>query len=335
MADERQKLSVASPEAPVTVRAEKISKDFGGLRALDQVSFEVRQGEVLGLLGPNGAGKTTAMRILTGFFPPTEGKVWIENRELFKEPEEAKRRIGYLPESVSLYPDMKVLEFLKFVANVKGVKRKEQRLHLEDKLTRCGLWEVRNRIVGELSRGFKQRVGLAQALVGDPAILVLDEPTGGLDPKQIIEIRGLIRELVKDRTLVLCTHILPEVSMVCDRVLILNQGRVVASGTTDQLEAGVKERHEVFILMGHRHRKDEALVLIQELPGVIRVTGIEEKNDQVAISIEVSKARDLRPDISRLFVQHQIPLLEIRSGKLSLEDIFLKIVVDEKNEKET
>ncbi len=203
---------------PVRIRVENISKRFGKFQAIDQVSFELRQGEVLGFLGPNGAGKTTTMRILTGFFPPSEGKVWISGSELFADPKKAKKNIGYLPESVQLYSDMKIEEFLGFVADLKSVKKKTRREHLENIMSRCGLWESRRKLIKHLSKGFRQRVGIAQALVGDPEILVLDEPTSGLDPKQIIEIRALIRELGRERSLILSTHILPEVSMVCDRV---------------------------------------------------------------------------------------------------------------------
>ncbi|MBI3306885.1 MAG: ABC transporter ATP-binding protein, partial [Candidatus Omnitrophica bacterium] len=288
-----------------------------------------REGEVLGFLGPNGAGKTTAMRIITGFFPPSEGKVWIEDEELFKNPERLKRRIGYLPESVSLYRDMRVCEFLDFVADIRRVAGAKRKSHLEEVLSRCGLWDVKHRLIGRLSKGYRQRLGLAQALVGDPDILILDEPTNGLDPKQIIEIRGLIRELGRDRTLVISTHILPEVSMICDRVLILNQGRVVASGTAEELEAGLKERHQILLVMGDRYRRDEAVDLLETVPGIERIAILEEKNDQVTLCLEIAKGQDLRAQVSRLFVEHQIPLLEIRSGHLSLEEIFLKIVVKE------
>lgn len=332
--DRENKAVVAGPEAPVMVRVEDICKNYGRFRALDGVDFEIRQGEILGILGPNGAGKTTAMRIITGFFPPTSGKVWIGDEELSENPTLLKRRIGYLPEAVSLYADMRVREFLFFVAGIKGVSRKKRRQHLDEKMSGCGLWDYKNRLIGQLSRGLRQRLGLAQALVGDPDVLVLDEPTNGLDPKQIIEIRNLIREFGRERTLVLSTHILPEVSMVCDRVLILNQGKVVASGTPEELEAGLRDRYEIFITMGDRYRKEEAVKLLRILPGVDRVSVLEERNDQVAFSIGVLKGKDLRPSITRLFVEHQIPLLEIRSGKLSLEEIFLKIVLDEKNSQE-
>ncbi len=331
MASPDPKFEVAPPVAPVMVRVEDISKNFGNVRAIEHVSFEIRQGEVLGFLGPNGAGKTTAMRILTGFFPPTQGRVWIGEIELFKKPKEAKRHIGYMPESVSLYGDMKVLEFLGFVARIKNVPRGKRAAHIEEKLQRCGVGEVKNRLIGQLSKGYRQRIGLAQALIGDPGVLILDEPTNGLDPKQIVEVRSLIRELGKERTLILSTHILPEVSMVCDRVLIMNRGSVVASGTTEELEAGLKKAHEIFVVMGDRCRKEEALDILRSISGIDRITVTEEKNDQVSFSMVISRNEDLRPVISRLFVERKLPLLEIRSGRLSLEEIFMKIVLDEKS----
>lgn len=324
-----KKTQVVAPDAPVMVRVESICKRFGTFNAIEGVSFEVRQGEVLGFLGPNGAGKTTTVRILTGYFPPSEGTVWIGERELFKHPKQVKQRIGYLPEVVQLYGDMRVSEFLDFVAEAKNVSRKQKKNKMEEIISRCGLDTVRKQLIGQLSKGFRQRVGIAQALVGDPDVLVLDEPTSGLDPKQIMDIRELIRELGRERTLILSSHILPEVSMVCDRVLIMNKGRVVASGTSDELEASLKDTQEIFIVMGERHRKDEALGFLKALSGVEKIAVIDERSDQVSLSLTVSKDHDLRPAISRLFVSREIPLLEIRSGRLSLEEIFLKIVVSE------
>jgi ABC-2 type transport system ATP-binding protein len=311
------------------VKVEQISKRYGRLLALDGLSFEVRQGEILGFLGPNGAGKTTAIRILTGFFPPTGGKVWIAGKDLFADPRAGKKRIGYLPESVTFYEDMRVHEFLNFAAQVKGVPRKKRRSHVEEKMARCGVWDVKNRLIGQLSKGFKQRTGLAQALIGEPEVLFLDEPTNGLDPKQIIEIRSLVRELGRERTLILCTHILPEASMVCDRVLIINQGKMAASGTAEELEAGLHEQQEIFVTMGDRHRRDECRQLLQALPGVDRVSVLQERNDQVSFSLMAGKGQDLRPLISRAFAEHRIPLFEIRSGRLSLEEIFMKLVIKE------
>ncbi len=329
---ERQKTRVVGPEAPVFVQVEHIGKRFGNLRALEDVSFEVRKGEILGFLGPNGAGKTTAMRILAGYFPPSQGNVFIGGEELFRNPARVKRRLGYLPESIHLYPDMKVLEYLDFVSRLKGIPAKNRRREIEDKLTKCGLWNVKNRLIGQLSKGFRQRLGLAQALAGNPDVLLLDEPTSGLDPKQIMEIRALIRDMGRERTLILSTHILPEVSMVCDRVLILNEGRVVATGTPEELEAGLKARHEIFIVLGDRHRKEEALGLLKKLEGVNRINVTEEKGDRLYLSLSVSRGMDLCPEITRVFVENRIPLLELRSGRLSLEEIFLKIVVNESAE---
>lgn len=316
-------------EKPSVIRVEGISKQFGSVRAIEDVSFEVKQGEILGFLGPNGAGKTTTMRILTGYFPPSGGKVFIQGQDLFKHPQKTKLKIGYLPEVVNLYRDMQVIEMLQFAALVRRVSRKTRNKHIEEILQKCGLWDVKKRLIQHLSKGYKQRVGLAQALVGNPEVLILDEPTTGLDPKQIIEIRALIRELGRERTVILSTHILPEVGMVCDRVMIMNKGRVVASGTADELEAGLKKRHEIFVSIGDPRRKKEAWDLLESLAGVEDIAVIEESGDHIDFSLSTSKDHDLRPTISRIFVQHQIPLLEIRSGRLSLEEIFMKIVLSE------
>jgi ABC-2 type transport system ATP-binding protein len=326
------KMRVEAPEAPVMIKVENVSKKFGNFTALNDISFEVRQGEVLGFLGPNGAGKTTAMRILSGYFPPASGSVWIEGIELFKNPLEVKRRIGYLPESVGLYSDMQVEEFLRFVSQMKSVPKENQREQIEEQINRCGLGEVRHRMIGWLSKGTRQRVALAQALIGNPDILLLDEPTSGLDPKQITEIRTLIRELGRERTLILSTHILPEVSMVCDRVLILNQGKVAAAGTTDQLGAGLQPCQEVVLILGDRHRKEEALRLLRSLKGIERIGLLEEAGDRVALELRVAKGLELGPEMTRLFVEHRIPLLELRSSRLSLEEIFLKLVVNESSQ---
>lgn len=319
-----------TPEPEAALRVENISKKFGNFQAIEGVSFQIQRGEVLGFLGPNGAGKTTTMRILTGFFPPTQGKVWIGPLDLQQKPNEAKKRIGYLPESISIYPELRVAEFLKFSASLKGVSGKNMKSHLEEKMERCGLMHVQNRLIGTLSKGYRQRIGIAQALVGDPEIIILDEPTNGLDPKQIIEIRQLIRELGKEKTLILSTHILSEVSAVCTRVLIMNKGRIVATGTSDELEAGLKKTSEIYVLIANSgSSKEKALELLRALPGVEKVNITEENKEQVGLSVLVSKTEDLRPEISKVFAQNHIALLEMRSGRLSLEDIFMKIVLSE------
>ena len=309
------------------IAVENVSKDFGPRRALHQISFEVKPGEILGLLGPNGAGKTTLMRILTGYFPPTEGKVTLNGVNLLKDPKRLKRRIGYLPERISIYPDLRVEEFLRFVAEVKGVRRKWMKSELEEKMGLCGIESVRKRLMGQLSKGFVQRVGLAQALIADPEILVFDEPTSGLDPKQITEIRELIRVLGRERTLILSTHILPEVSLVCERVLILNQGRIVAQGDPGELEEGIKDREEIMVRVGKSGLGLEGV--LGSIPGVVSVTRLEEENSIAAYLLQTIPREDLRSEISRRIVQAGFPLLEITARRLSLEDVFLKLTVSE------
>jgi ABC-2 type transport system ATP-binding protein len=228
------------------IEAKDLTKTYGELRAVDGVSFKVDPGEILGFLGPNGAGKTTTMRILTGFLPPTSGQVVVAGYDVQEQPMEVKRRIGYLPETPPLYSDLSVLSYLSFVAKIKGIPKAERQERIDWVLTRCGLSEVRSRLIGNLSKGFRQRVGLAQAIVHKPDVLVLDEPTIGLDPRQIREIRELIRELSKEHTIILSTHILPEVTMICTRAVIINRGRIVLEGKVADL---TKERtlEEVFI----------------------------------------------------------------------------------------
>ena len=212
-----------------------VSKNFGGVKAVDNVSFEVRKGEILGFLGPNGAGKTTTMRILTCFLPPTEGTASVAGHDIFEEPLAVKRRIGYLPETPPLYPEMTVIDYLNFVARIKGLVGPRIKDRLENVVATCAVSDVREQLIGKLSKGYRQRVGLAQALVHDPEVLILDEPTAGFDPKQIIETRDLIKGLAGQHTIILSTHILPEVSMTCERVVIINKGRVVAEDTPEAL----------------------------------------------------------------------------------------------------
>ncbi len=309
------------------ISVQNVSKDFGPRRVLHNLSFEVARGEVLGFLGPNGAGKTTAMRILTGFFPPSEGRVTLNGVDLAKEPKEVKRRIGYLPEQLSLYGDLRVEEFLKFVAEAKGLGRNRIQPEVVEKMSQCGLVEAGKRLIGHLSKGYKQRVGLAQALVGNPDVLILDEPTNGLDPQQIIEIRGLIRELGRERTLILSTHILPEVSQVCGRVLILNQGRIVAQGRPEDLERGLGGRQEIVVRIGARREGVERI--FQEIPGVESVEKIREEDHETTCLLQASPYQELRSEISKRVVEAGLPLLELTTKRLSLEDIFLKLVVSE------
>lgn len=228
------------------IEVSRLTKYYGDFCAIQNVSFTAERGEILGLLGPNGAGKTTTMRIITGFMPATEGAVTVEGYDVFKESHEVRRRIGYLPENPPLYNDMTVSSYLKFVGRIKGVSGKNISGSLDGVLEKCSLTEVADRLVGRLSKGYRQRVGLAQALIHNPAVLILDEPTIGLDPRQIIEIRSLIRELSGDRTVILSTHILPEVSQICNKVVIINEGRVVVEKNLQDLTQGVT-LEEVFL----------------------------------------------------------------------------------------
>ena len=298
------------------ISVQNVSKDFGRRRVLDQVSFEVLKGEILGLLGPNGAGKTTLLRILTGFFPPTEGKVTVD-----------KRRIGYLPERLSIYPDLRVEEFLRFVAEIKGVPRKKRKGEIEAKMELCAVASVRKRLIGHLSKGFTQRVGLAQALLADPEILILDEPTSSLDPKQIIEIRELIRSLGRERTLILSTHILPEVSKVCERVLILNQGCIIAQGRPEDLERNLADRNEILVRVEGGSISLE--LVLKAIPGVQSVERQDQAGSTTTYLLQTLPQEDLRSEISRRIVEAGFPLLELTTKHLSLEDVFLKLVLSE------
>ena len=241
------------------IEVKGLTKYYGQLAAIEDVSFSVGDGEVLGFLGPNGAGKTTTMRILTGFSPPSRGTAVVAGYDIKSDPIEVKRRVGYLPESVPLYGEMLVSKFLHYVAEVKGVERGRRRSEVDRVMERCGLSTVRQRVCRNLSKGYRQRVGLAQALIGDPPVLILDEPTVGLDPRQIIEIRQVIKDLGQDHTVLLSTHILPEVTMVCERVLIINRGRIVAQDTMANLARGTaRTLEEVFIAAVARDPEEEA-----------------------------------------------------------------------------
>lgn len=308
------------------IRFENVSKRYGSFQALRDISFEIKEGETVGFLGPNGAGKTTAMRVLSGFFPPTSGRVWIRGVNLFKQPQKAKRFLGYLPESVNLYPDMRVVEYLGFVARLKGVPSYERKLHVQNKMILCGLVDVESRLIGRLSKGYRQRVGIAQALIADPSVLILDEPTTGLDPQQITQVRELIRAIGHHRAVILSTHILPEVSMLCNRVLMIHQGRILASGTVNELEAFLKDREVIHIMIKERGHMDVALQLLASIPKIEDLKASETSKKEIFISFKTTRHEDLRPKISKLLVENGISLIEIQRVSLTLEDIFLGLL---------
>jgi len=297
-----------------------LTKKYGSLTAVRDLSFRVEKGQVWGLLGPNAAGKTTTMRILTGYLAATEGRASVGSYDVFEQPDEVKRIIGYLPETVPLYPDMTVAGYLRFVAEIKQVPPAKRPGAVEEAVRVAGLESVRGRLIKNISRGFKQRVGIAQALIHDPQVLILDEPTIGLDPAQIIEIRSLIRSLKKKHTIILSTHILQEVTQTCDGAVIINEGRLMASGSLEGLTASFKDRDGVVLKL--RRASTEAASLLKKVPGVESVerTGNEYR-------LEWAKGRpDLRDDIARLIVDKDLGLLEMRPAGLSIEDLYLKVV---------
>jgi gliding motility-associated transport system ATP-binding protein len=308
------------------IEVQHLSKRYGRVTAVDDISFRVERGEILGFLGPNGAGKTTTMRILTGYMPATDGRAIVAGHDVFNEPIEAKRRTGYLPETPPLYPDMTVREYLDFVARIKGVPSAERKQRVLNVMERTRVADMAERHCAKLSKGYRQRVGLAQALIHNPEVLILDEPTAGLDPKQIIETRDLIRSLGGDHTIVLSTHILPEVAQTCQRVIIINKGRVVAVDTPDALTARLRGAETMFVQVDAG--SDEAGPVLASVPGVTRVVA---SDGRVAGGFEVESERgtDVRRELARAIVQRGWGLLELRPMRMSLEEIFLQVTTDE------
>jgi ABC-2 type transport system ATP-binding protein len=309
------------------IEVQNLTKRYGPVTAVNDVSFRVERGEILGFLGPNGAGKTTTMRILTGYMPATEGKAIVAGFDVFDEPIEAKRRTGYLPETPPLYPDMTVAEYLAFVAKIKRVPSSERKTRIQSVMDRTRIADMAKRQCGKLSKGYKQRVGLAQALIHNPEVLILDEPTAGLDPKQIIETRELIKELAGDHTIVLSTHILPEVSQTCQRVVIINKGKVVAVDTPDNLTGRLRGSETMYVQVDSMGA--DASAALHRLAGVTRVSEADQRNGAVGYEVESEVGRDIRRDIARLVVTNGWGLLELRPLRMSLEEIFLSLTTEE------
>ncbi|MEO5362313.1 MAG: ABC transporter ATP-binding protein [Magnetococcus sp. DMHC-8] len=314
------------------IEVEHLTKKFGPHTAIDDITFSARQGEILGFLGPNGAGKTTTMRILTCFFPPSSGRAVVAGHDCFEESLAVRKRIGYLPESVPLYRDMGVEHYLRFVAGVKGMGAKEITQGVARVVSDCGLEAVTRRPIGELSKGYRQRVGLAQALVNDPAVLVLDEPTVGLDPRQIREIRKLIKDLAGQRTVIISTHILPEVRMVCDRIVIVNGGRLVAVDTPDNLTAHLRTATRIALrVMGP---PQEILQTLRAIPGVKQVeesppNPLAEGHGFVVELQEGTDAQNHRKVLAPAIIGRHWDLVEMHTLEMSLEEVFIKLVTRE------
>jgi len=309
------------------IEVQQLTKRYGRITAVDDVSFRVERGEILGFLGPNGAGKTTTMRVLTGYMPPSEGKAVVAGFDVFDQPLEAKRRTGYLPETPPLYVDMTVREYLTFVAKVKGVPGPERKRRVDSVMERTRVTDVVDRHCGKLSKGYRQRVGLAQALIHNPDVLILDEPTAGLDPKQIIETRQLIKSLAGDHTIILSTHILPEVSQTCQRVIIINKGKVIAVDTPDNLTARLRGSETMFVEADIGPA--DAGAALASLPGVTAVRALERDNGVARYEVDSAQGHDVRRDLAAAIVRAGWGLLEMRPVRMSLEEIFLHLTTEE------
>jgi ABC-2 type transport system ATP-binding protein len=309
------------------IEVQHLTKRYGRVTAVEDVSFRVERGEILGFLGPNGAGKTTTMRILTGFMPATEGKALVAGFDVFDQPIEAKRRTGYLPETPPLYPDMTVAEYLTFVAKIKGVPAAERDSRVISVMTKTRVKDMAGRTCGKLSKGYKQRVGLAQALIHNPDVLILDEPTAGLDPKQIIETRQLIKELAGDHTIVLSTHILPEVAQTCQRVVIIAKGKVVAVDTPSNLTDRLRGNETMYVQIDPLGA--DASGALGRITGVTRVAQADSREGLVGFEVESERGHDIRRELARAVVSNGWGLLELRPMRMSLEEIFLSLTTDE------
>lgn len=314
------------------IEVKNLTKYYGPVMAVKDVSFSVKKGEILGLLGPNAAGKTTTMRILTCFLSPTRGEVRVAGFDVSKDPLEVRRRIGYLPENAPLYLDMRVSGYLKFMAQIKGIEPAKRKKSITEVMENCDIANVSSRIIGHLSKGYRQRVCLAQALLNQPQVLILDEPTLGLDPKQIIETRELIKKLAGKRTVILSTHILPEVSMTCQRVVIINEGRVVAEDTPQNLARALEKSNQ--ILLKIEGPSSEVASELAKIPGVLRVNLKDRLSQNMHLYlVESEKDIDIRRELSSKIVHKDWGLLEIRLVSMNLEDVFVKLATEEKTQR--
>jgi ABC-2 type transport system ATP-binding protein len=317
------------------IKVEGLTKRYARTLAVNDISFEVEKGQIVGFLGPNGAGKTTTMRVLTCFLPPTAGTAQIAGYDVLEQPLEVKKRIGYLPETPPLYPDMEVWEYLTFVGKLKGLASADVPKRVKEVCDRCAITDVRLKLIGKLSKGYRQRVGLAQAILHNPDVLILDEPTSGLDPKQIIETRELIRSLAGDHTIILSTHILSEVEHSCERVIIINQGKLVAQDTvtnlTNRLSGSEQVALEIQCTNGVLNHGDVRQRL-EQVAGVSRVVLKDTKDNRCSFEVESLQGRTIRAELARAVISAGLDLNELRPVGFSLEDIFLQLTAAEKAE---
>src|SRR5215831_16629803 len=319
------------------IKVEGLTKRYARTVAVDDISFEVEKGQIVGFLGPNGAGKTTTMRVLTCFLPPTHGKATVAGFDVMEQPMEVKKRIGYLPETPPLYPEMEVVEYLQFVGKLKGIPSREIRSRVEETMRRCAIADVSNKLISKLSKGYRQRVGLAQAIMHNPDVLILDEPTSGLDPKQIIETRELIRSLAGDHTIILSTHILSEVEHSCERVIIINRGKLAAIDSVANLTNRLRGSEAVAVELGAsagRPNPTDVQHRLEQVAGVSRVVMKDSRNGRLAFEVESLQGRQIRSELARAVVNAGWELNELRAVGLSLEEIFLQLTQSEQKEQE-
>lgn len=323
------------------IKVEGLTKRYARNVAVDHISFQVEKGQIVGFLGPNGAGKTTTMRMLTCFMPPTDGTAEVAGFDILENPMEVKRRIGYLPESPPVYPEMEVIEYLNFVGRIKGVPTAGLPKRIDEVMEKCAITDVRTKEIGRLSKGYRQRVGLAQAILHNPDVLILDEPTSGLDPHQIMEARDLIRGLSGDHTIILSTHILPEVEAMCERVIIIAKGKLVATDTVANLTSRLHGAEMVSVEVAPRSGGSDGSVFVSQVQqkleqvfGVSRVLHKETKDGRERFAVESLQGRQIRPELARAVIESGWNLNELRSVGLSLEEIFLQLTSEHKPEED-
>jgi len=314
----------------MSIVVRNLTKYYGDAKAVDDISFEVRSGEILGFLGPNGAGKTTTMRIITCYLSPTSGSVEVEGKDIRRDSLEVRRSVGYLPEQNPLYLDMNVLEYLEYTAQLQGVAKKSIPARVKEMVEICALGEMMHKDIGQLSKGFRQRVGLAAAMIHDPKVLIMDEPTSGLDPNQIIEIRNLIKELGKEKTVVLSTHILPEVQATCNRVIIINRGKIAADGPIDELQRGLYSGEKILLEVEVPDACSFEVIEsdVKSIPSIQSVSLLSTRNGVKKLSVETSQAGDIRKELFQLCVQKGWVVLELHRVQTSLEDIFRQLTAE-------
>ena len=309
------------------ITVKNVCKKYGSFVAVDNISFEINDGEIIGLLGPNGAGKSTTMNMLTGFIEPTSGEILINGFNISKKSKKAKANIGYMPENVPLYKDLTVKEFINYMAELKYVKGKDKKNMVSDIMAKTNLTDVQNKLIKNLSRGYKQRVSMAGALVGSPKILILDEPTVGLDPKQITEIRNLIKSLAKDHTVIISSHILSEISQMCEKVIILNKGKLIAIDTPENLENKVSKSNAVLVTVEDSENKIKNVV--KEIPEIMEIQLIKKNDDNtIQYSLTAKENSDIRKIVFEKFAKEGITIFELKKSETTLEDAFIDLIED-------